>query len=189
MLTRFFTDPVIYFVIFWLPEYLRKERHFDLAMVGRYSWVPFLFGGIGYLLGGWLSGLLMRARLAACRGAQICDGDGRGGDAGGDPGAVRAHGGAGDRGDMLHHFRAWACGLPTCRRFRRICIQARRSARSRGFSGAGGAVGGMLAQLGTGYLVMNFSYAPVFILAGLMHPLSAVLTYWLLPDRYFAVKR
>ena len=51
ILTRFFTDPVIYFVIFWLPEYLRKERHFDLAMVGRYSWVPFLFGGIGYLVG------------------------------------------------------------------------------------------------------------------------------------------
>ena len=26
ILARFFTDPVIYFVIFWLPEYLRKER-------------------------------------------------------------------------------------------------------------------------------------------------------------------
>jgi hypothetical protein len=47
----------------------------------------------------------------------------------------------------------------------------------------------MLAQLGTGYLVVHFSYAPVFLLAGLMHPLSAVLTYWLLPDGYFAVKK
>ena len=46
----------------------------------------------------------------------------------------------------------------------------------------------MLAQLGTGYLVTRFSYAPVFVLAGLMHPLSAILTYWLLPDRYFARK-
>jgi len=46
ILARFFTDPVIYFVIFWLPEYLRKERHFDLAMVGKYAWVPFIFGGI-----------------------------------------------------------------------------------------------------------------------------------------------
>ena len=36
ILARFFTDPVIYFVIFWLPEYLRKERGFDLAMVGKY---------------------------------------------------------------------------------------------------------------------------------------------------------
>ncbi|MEJ1937550.1 MFS transporter, partial [Nostoc sp. NIES-2111] len=29
-LARFFTDPVIYFVIFWLPEYLGKERGFSL---------------------------------------------------------------------------------------------------------------------------------------------------------------
>ena len=60
IIARFFTDPVIYFIIFWLPEYLRKERHFDLAMVGKYAWVPFIFGGIAYVLGGWLSGWLMR---------------------------------------------------------------------------------------------------------------------------------
>jgi MFS family permease len=54
-----------------------------------------------------------------------------------------------------------------------------------GFSGMGGAVGGMLANLGTGYVVAHFSYWPVFFLAGLMHPLSAVLTYKLLPDRFF----
>ena len=60
ILARFFTDPVIYFIIFWLPEYLRKERGFDLAMVGKYAWVPFIFGGVAYILGGWLSGRLMR---------------------------------------------------------------------------------------------------------------------------------
>jgi ACS family hexuronate transporter-like MFS transporter len=59
ILVRFFTDPVIYFIIFWLPEYLHRERGFDLAMVGRYAWVPFFFGAVGYLLGGWLSGHLM----------------------------------------------------------------------------------------------------------------------------------
>ena len=54
-----------------------------------------------------------------------------------------------------------------------------------GFSGMGGAVGGILANLGTGYIVTHYSYAPVFLMAGLMHPLSAVIVYWLLPDRYF----
>jgi len=33
--------------------------------------------------------------------------------------------------------------------------------------------------------VQNFSYAPVFLMAGLMHPLSIGLVYWLLPNRYF----
>jgi hypothetical protein len=47
----------------------------------------------------------------------------------------------------------------------------------------------MLAQLGTGYIVAHFSYTPVFLLAGLMHPLSAVLVYWLLPDREFQSPR
>ena len=70
---RALTDPVMYFVIFWLPRYLEKERHFDLAMVGRYSWVPFIFGGIGYLVGGWLSGWLIEPRLGHPRCAE--DGD------------------------------------------------------------------------------------------------------------------
>jgi hypothetical protein len=43
----------------------------------------------------------------------------------------------------------------------------------------------MLANLGTGYIVSHFSYTPVFLMAGLMHPLSAVIVYKLLPDRYF----
>src|SRR5258708_7427570 len=64
ILARFFTDPVIYFVTFWLPEYLRKERGFDLKAVGDYAWVPFVVGGVGYILGGWLSGRLMRAGWA-----------------------------------------------------------------------------------------------------------------------------
>jgi ACS family hexuronate transporter-like MFS transporter len=54
-----------------------------------------------------------------------------------------------------------------------------------GFSGMGGAIGGMLANLGTGYIVSQFSYTPVFLMAGLMHPLSMFIIYKLLPDRYF----
>jgi nitrate/nitrite transporter NarK len=57
-----------------------------------------------------------------------------------------------------------------------------------GFSGMGGAVGGMIANLGTGYIVAHYSYAPVFLMPGLMHPLSAFLVYWLLPDRYFRIR-
>ena len=55
-----------------------------------------------------------------------------------------------------------------------------------GLTGMGGAIGGILANLGTGYLVSNFSYTPVFLIAGLMHPLSCVIVYRLLPDRDFA---
>jgi len=34
--------------------------------------------------------------------------------------------------------------------------------------------------------VQHFSYQPIFLMAGLMHPLSIVLVYWLLPNRHFS---
>ena len=184
ILTRFFTDPVIYFVIFWLPEYLRKERGFNLAEVGKYSWVPFAFGGIGYVLGGWLSGRLMesgwtlpRARkFVMALGASVM------------PVAILAPlvptAALAIAATCFITFghSLWVANLQT---IPTDLFRGPEIGTVTGFSGSGGAVGGMLASLGTGYLVMHFSYAPVFLLAGLMHPLSAVLTYWLLPDRFF----
>ncbi|HEY6391161.1 MAG TPA: MFS transporter [Bryobacteraceae bacterium] len=185
ILTRFFTDPVIYFVIFWLPEYLRKERAFNLAEVGKYSWVPFAFGGIGYVLGGWLSGRLIDAGWPLARARKL----------------VMAMGAAVMPVAILAPFvptaalaiaatcfitfghGLWVANLQT---IPTDIFRGREIGTVTGFSGMGGAVGGMLASLGTGYIVTHFTYAPIFLLAGLMHPLSAVLTYALLPDRCFA---
>jgi ACS family hexuronate transporter-like MFS transporter len=44
----------------------------------------------------------------------------------------------------------------------------------------GGAIGGMLANLGTGYVVQHYSYSPVFLLAGVMHPLAFTIVTVLL---------
>ena len=184
ILTRFFTDPVIYFVIFWLPEYLRRERNFDLAMVSKYAWVPFIFGDIGYVLGGWLSGRLMRAgwklpnarKFVMLLGAAVM------------PAAMFA--------PLVPE--AWMAIAATCfvtfghafwvanlQTLPTDLFHGHEMGTATGFSGMGGAIGGMLASLGTGWLVQNFSYTPVFLMAGVMHPLSIGLIYWLLPNRYF----
>ena len=184
IVARFFTDPVIYFVIFWFPEYLGKERGFSLKMIGEYAWVPFIFGGIAYVLGGWLSGRLMRAgwRLAKARkfvmalGAAVM------------PVAIlapivpTAWMAIGATCFLTFGHGFWVSNLqalPT------DLFQGQEMGTATGFSGMGGAVGGVLATLGTAWLVERFSYAPIFLLAGLMHPLSAGLVYWLLPERYF----
>jgi ACS family hexuronate transporter-like MFS transporter len=39
-LSKVFVDPVWYFYIFWYPEYLKRVRHFDLASIGKYAWIP-----------------------------------------------------------------------------------------------------------------------------------------------------
>ncbi|PYT18131.1 MAG: MFS transporter [Acidobacteria bacterium] len=186
ILTRFFTDPVIYFVIFWLPQYLRTQRGFDLAAVGKYAFVPFVFGGIGYVLGGWWSGRLMRAGWTLPRARKF----------------VMLAGAAVMPVSILAPVvpAAWMAIAATClvtfghalwvANLQALPIDLFRGPEigtATGFSGTGGAIGGMLAQLGTGYLVTHLSYAYtlLFLIAGLVHPLSAGLTYWLLPDREF----
>jgi len=182
IMARFFTDPVIYFLIFWLPEYLQKERGFDLAMIGKYAWAPFLFGDIGYVFGGWLSGHLMqrgwtltRARFALLAAAGCIT-----------PVAIFAP-------RVPEAWMAIACTsavtfahalwisnlltLPT------DLFKGAEVGTASGLSGMGGAIGGALANLGTGWLVSRFSYTPVFLLAGLMHPTGCLIVFTLLYRR------
>jgi MFS transporter, ACS family, hexuronate transporter len=186
ILTRFLTDPVIYFVIFWLPDYLRRERGFDLAMVGEYSWVPFALGGVGYLVGGWLSGFLMRSgwtlgrarKFSMALGAAVLP------IAIAAPFVPTAALAIAATCAITFGHGVWVANLQT---IPTDLFNLAEVGTVTGFSGMGGAVGGALANLGTGFIVTHFSYAPVFLLAGLMHPLSAVLTYALLPDAQFRV--
>lgn len=57
---RFFADPVWYFYVFWIPEFLTRERGLDLAGIGAVAWIPFLVSGISNLTGGYVALLLQR---------------------------------------------------------------------------------------------------------------------------------
>jgi ACS family hexuronate transporter-like MFS transporter len=52
ILARVFTDPISYFMFFWIPKFLQQERGFDLAAIGKYSWIPFVVGAVGNVCGG-----------------------------------------------------------------------------------------------------------------------------------------
>ena len=62
---RFFADPLWVFFVFWLPDYLNRSRHFSLARIGATAWLPFLTAGIGNLVGGHVSGVLIRRGIPA----------------------------------------------------------------------------------------------------------------------------
>jgi ACS family hexuronate transporter-like MFS transporter len=176
---------VIYFIIFWLPAYLQKERGFDLAMVGRYAWVPYVFGDIGYIFGGWLSGRLMRAgwTLPRARKAGLALG------ACVIPVAILAplapSGGLAIAVTCVVVFghAVWIANLLT---LPADLFPGSAVGTASGFTGMGGSIGGVLANLGTGYVVSRFSYYPVFVCAGLLHPMALLLIFKFLPDRYFA---
>lgn len=63
--TRFFCDPLWIFFVFWLPDYLSRSRHFTLAQIGATAWLPFLTAGLGNLVGGYLSGFIIRRGVPA----------------------------------------------------------------------------------------------------------------------------
>ena len=60
MLCRFLVGPVVQFYWFWTPLYLSRSRGLSLAQIGLFAWVPFLFGDIGSIGGGWAAGFLLR---------------------------------------------------------------------------------------------------------------------------------
>jgi ACS family hexuronate transporter-like MFS transporter len=59
IIAKIFFDPAWYFYIFWFPAYLKSARHFDMAAIGKYGWLPFFVAGLGNLFGGALSGFLI----------------------------------------------------------------------------------------------------------------------------------
>jgi Sugar phosphate permease len=59
-LARFLADPVWYFYLFWIPEYLQRMRGFTLTDIGLYGWLPFLAADIGGIVGGIASDRLIK---------------------------------------------------------------------------------------------------------------------------------
>lgn len=54
-----------WFYAAWLPSYLVAERHFSLPQVGWAATIPYLFGFLGSLTGGWACDRLAVAGLSA----------------------------------------------------------------------------------------------------------------------------
>ena len=185
ILPRFLTDPVIYFVIFWLPAYLEKERGFDLSMIGKYSWIPFVYGGMpGYIIGGLVSNGLIRKgwdisksrKMAMTIGAAFL------------PAAILAPYLPTSQlaiAAMCLVVFGHAIWISNLMALPADLFPPGAVATAAGVSGMGGAIAGALANWYTGDIIAHFSYAPIFICAGLLHPIAVALVWLLLPQRYF----
>ncbi len=53
-LGKFLTDPIWWFYIFWLPDFLRKEYHLDNETLVWPSAIPLIIASLGSIFGGWL---------------------------------------------------------------------------------------------------------------------------------------
>lgn len=168
---RMLTDPVWYFYLFWFPKYLQDARDFSLADVAALGWIIYLAADIGSIAGGLFSGRLI-AR-------------------GSDPVAARVRVmlfvvGIAPLGLLLGLQPAiwltltlasliafihlvWLTNLTSAI----VDIFPRNKLGSAvGLISSGSAIGGAISSPIIGYLVTYYSYAPVFVLLGLLHPLG-----------------
>ena len=59
LLGRLLTDPVWYFYQFWFAKYLNADRGLDQESL-TITWIVYAAAGMGSLVGGWASGLLVK---------------------------------------------------------------------------------------------------------------------------------
>lgn len=67
VLGRSLTDPIWWFYVFWLPQYLSDARGFSLKRIALFAWIPFVAADIGNFTGGWISGRCIRHGMSVVR--------------------------------------------------------------------------------------------------------------------------
>ena len=176
MIARGITDPVWYFYLFWFPKYLLGARGLSFNEVARIGWLVYLFAGAGTLLGGLLSGQLIRHGLlpsmAYRRTMLVC--------------AVlvplspfaalvpSALVGVCIASVIALAHMAWLINLSSV-----IIDQYSPSQLGKAFGliAAGSAFGGMLSTEIIAQLVTHHGYLPVFFLMMFLHPIALLLLW------------
>jgi MFS transporter, ACS family, hexuronate transporter len=174
-LGKMMTDPVWWFYLYWLPAYLSKARGLTGITTAAYLVIPYMAASVGSVMGGWLSGALIkrgwqvgRARYATMALYAL-----------GMPGAIIAV--------LTSNFwvaiglislatachQAWSANVFTLSSdmFPKAAVGS-----VVGIGSMCGAIGGMFMTLiASGMLQWLGSYIPLFIFAGVMHPLAWIV--------------
>jgi ACS family hexuronate transporter-like MFS transporter len=64
---RALTDPIWWFYVFWLPQYLSDARGFTLKQIAAFAWIPFIAADAGNFTGGLISGYCIRRGVPVVR--------------------------------------------------------------------------------------------------------------------------
>lgn len=178
MLMRALAGPVAQFYIFWLPDYLSRERGLTLTSIGMFAWIPFVFADLGSIGGGWFSGFLIRQgwtitaarRCAMLIGAGLCV-----------TGFVVTSAGSAGGAIALICVVLFGHYALSANMFTRISDLLPGPAVSRvtGLTGIAQGLSGFGFPLLTGWLIDHGGYTPVFAMTALM-PAAGVLALFAL---------
>jgi ACS family hexuronate transporter-like MFS transporter len=68
---RSLTDPIWWFYVFWLPQYLSDTRGFSLKQIAAFAWIPFIAADLGNFAGGLTSGALIKRGMPVLRARKL----------------------------------------------------------------------------------------------------------------------
>ena len=71
VLGRSLTDPIWWFYVFWLPQYLSDTRGFSLRQIAAFAWIPFVAADLGNFAGGLSSGALIKHGMPVLRARKL----------------------------------------------------------------------------------------------------------------------
>ncbi len=177
VLMRTFSGPISQFYWYWLPLYLVRGRGMSLAAMAALSSFAFLLGGAGNLVGGYLSGWMIRRGLSidASRKTVFTAG-----------GLFAA---AAVLVPLVPSVRVaislvalaiFGLNFTSCNLIAVVTdiFPETTLARVTGLTGVGEGAMNMVLTLATGMVVDRFSFAPVFAGAGIMPVLSIVALFF-----------
>ncbi len=185
LIGKFLTDPVWWFYLFWLPNFLHNAYHVELAHIGAPLITVYAASAVGSIGGGWLSSFLIehgspvqKARKVAMLVCAL---------------AVTAVIFVPEVSSSLWWtvaligiaaaaHQGWSANLFTVAsdNFPRAAVGS-----VVGLGGLGGAVGGALVQLSVGKWLdySHGAYGPIFIICGCIYLVALLIIHLLLPKR------
>jgi MFS transporter, ACS family, hexuronate transporter len=178
-LPKLVCDPIWYFYVFWLPDYLQRGRGFTLRDVAMYGWIPFLAADLGAVVGGAASDWLIRhgthpvrARMTVILGASCIA-------------PVGVFTGFVDSPGMVLVVATMAIMLVPCWNTNSFTLATEIFSSSRvgsviGIMGAAGTIGAILFSQLLPFVIVKFTYPAAFMFAALLMPLATAIMILLL---------
>jgi len=180
LLARVLTDPISYFLIFWIPKYLQTERGFSLLDLGIFGSIPYVGLTLGNVFSGAMPRLLVsrglgisQARKATMLGASclmplLCLGVTH---------ATRPAWGIAFISGLTFCHSAWGNITLPAEVFPQEVVGT-----VTGFGGALGALTGAITQLVIGKVVQDFSYVPIFGVISVSYVVAFALVHALIGE-------
>ncbi len=178
LLARVISDPVWWFYLFWLPKYLTEQQGLSEQRMSYVVWIPYLISDIGSIAGGWYSGKLIARKLGTVASRKS---------------VMLVSAGLMPLGLLLllrpstplslllisvvlGAHSAWKTNLVTLT----VDIFPRNVVGTvHGIVATGGGIGGALFTSLAGVVIDNYSYTPLLVLMGVLHPLAYLCVRWL----------